>query len=657
MKWFAKLDRTTLAIGSLVMAAVILLSVNIIAANVFRTAKADLTEDNLFTIAEGTRQVLASIDEPIDVRVYYSRQLGEAAPSYARYFDRVKGLLEQYRDLAQGKLRVSFLNPEPFSDTEDRAVAAGLKGVRLNSEGDRGYFGLVATNSTDNQEVIEFFSPQRERFLEYDLTKLVHNLVNPKKPVIGLITGLEIDGGPPSPRGRQQQPWTIMEQIRETYEVYNLDQDVKEIPEQVDTLMIVHPDELSEQAAYAIDQFVLQGGRVLAFVDPYAETDQASRGMAGRMAGGGGSTSFDTLLNAWGVNFDRDRIAGDTTYARRVQFGTGARPGEQPVVTDYVAWLALDQSGVEQSDVLSGGIEQLNLASPGFLSKREGASTEMLPILRTSSKAMRIEAGKLRRAPDPAGLLRDYEPGGEPLTLAARINGDIETAFPDGPPKSGEDTDGESATPGGNDAQAAAAEAGGEEAAGPTEPQVKQGSIEAIVVADADMLHDRFWVDANNFFGSSVMVPKAHNGSFVLNALDNLAGSSALISLRGRGVDNRPFELVEELRKEAERRYREKEKALVSRLEEVKKKLASLENRGGAGEAILSDADRQSIESFRNDMVSIRRELREVKHALRKDIDRLDAALKFVNIAGVPFLIGVGGIAVAIARRRRSARR
>lgn len=630
MKWFAKLNRTTLAIGSLVMAGIILLSVNVISGSLLRHMKADLTEGGLFTISEGTREIITSLDEPLDLRLYFSKHLGELAPAYAKYFDRIHGLLEQYRDISGAKLRVKYLDPEPFSDAEDRAVAAGLKGIALNQEGDMGYFGLVGSNSTDNQATIAFFSPDRERFLEYDLTKLVYTLANPKKPRIGLISGLDLNGQL-TPQGQQQPPWLVMDQIREFFDVYPLDQNLKEIPDDVvDTLMVVSPDKLTRQAAYAIDQFALRGGRVLAFVDPLAET----AGRSSMMAGNNPSPEFGKLLKAWGVAFDRSKVAADITHARRVQFGRGARP----VITEHVAWLGLDRRNVDESDVLSAGIEKLNLASPGFLAKREGATTEILPILQTSDQSMAIDATRLTFAPDPVRLLREFKPRGEPLTLAARVTGAVSTAFPDGPPKQ-EPKEGD--------------EEKAKENAASRKPQVKEGTINAIVVADADMLHDQFWVEANNFLGQTIMVPLAHNATFVLNALDNLSGNSALLSLRGRGVDDRPFRMVEQIRRDAERRYREKEEALVARLQKVKGQLASVEKKGGGGGAILTEDDKAAIENFRRDIVTIRRELRDVKHALRKDIDRLDATLKFINIAGVPFLIGIGGLAVAFARRRR----
>jgi ABC-type uncharacterized transport system involved in gliding motility auxiliary subunit len=671
----ARLPRHTLAWSSIGLALVLLLSVNVIASNAMRNSRVDLTQQNLFTISPGTRTVLRTIDEPISVRLYYSRRLGEASSAYARYFERVRGLLEQYRDISGGKLELAIYDPEPFSDAEDRAVAAGLRGVRLNQEGEVGYFGLTGSNATDNDVTIPFFTTDREPFLEYDITKLIYGLANPKKRVVGLISGVPIDGGmnPMAMSGGPQQtpPQMIMEQIRDFFEVRTLTQDLKEIPADVGVLMIAQPDRVTADAAYAIDQFVLGGGKVLAFVDPVAEVG-ARRGPMG-LGGAAPSADFIKLLKAWGVDFDPKKAVGDIATARRVQFGGGARP----IVTEYVAWLGLDQSNIDSKDVLSGGIERLNLASAGFLTRAEGATTQVSPILLTSPQAMEIGADKLGPTPDPVALLRAYKPEGKPLMLAARISGDAKTAFPDGapkPPKKDDDKaesdkpkdaadqakDGKAKDAKSKDAKSdtkakAAEDKSKDEKAEPGKPQKTTGRINVIVVADTDMLADQFWVDTREFLGQQVAIPNASNSAFVVNALDNLSGSESLIALRARGTDERPFKLVAELRRDAERRYREKEQALTAKLKEVQDKLAKFESGAEGGAVILNEADRQSIDKFRADMLSTRRELREVKRALREDIDRLDGWIKFANIALVPLLIGAVGVGWAAVQRRRGA--
>lgn len=665
----ARLPRHTLAWSSIGLALILLLSVNLFAASSLRNAKADLTQQRLFTISSGTRSVVRAIDEPISVRLYFSKRLAEAAPVYGRYFERVRALLAQYSDISGGRLELTVFDPEPFSDAEDKAVAAGLRGVRLNSEGETGYFGLVATNSTDTDASIPFFATDREAFLEYDLTKLIYTLANPKKRVVGLITSLPLEGAM-NPMammggGPQQPPQVVMEQIRDFFDVRSLAQDVKEIPADVDVLMVAQPDRLTPEATYAIDQYVLGGGKILVFVDPVVETN--ARGPMGAGASPP-SPEFITLLKAWGLDFDAQKIAADITYARRVQFGGGARP----VVTEYVGWLALDRSSIDAKDVLSAGVERLNLASPGFLTKVDGATTQVTPILMTSPQAMQIAAEKFGAMPDPVGLLRAYKPEGKALMLAARIAGPANSAYPDGVPKPVKKEDDkakpdEAAKPDDKPKAEDTAKAEApkepskdqpkpaEAAAPPAKPHKASGRVNAIVIADADMLADQFWVEVREFLGQQVAIPNANNAAFVVNALDNLSGSESLIALRGRGAEDRPFKLVNELRRDAERRYREKEQGLTTKLKEVQDQLAKLEKTGGeGGSVILSETDRQEIEKFRADMLSIRRELREVKRALRQDIDRLDGWLKFANIALVPLLIGIGGVGWAAMRRRRA---
>jgi len=645
-EWASRLPRHTMAWTGLVLAGVVFLSINLISSTAFRSVKADFTKEGLYTISEGTRKALSSIDEPIDIRVYYSNKLGEAAPSFAKNFERVRTLLEQYRSISGGKLQVSYIDPEPFSDAEDRAVAAGLRGIRLNPEGDLGYFGMVGANSTDNEETIGFFAPERERFIEYDVTKLIYTLAHPKKPTIGLVSTLPLDGGLDpmmGMRGPVMQPQMVMQQIRDLFEVKTLGKDLKEVPADVDVLMVVQPDGLSPEAVYAIDQFALKGGRVLAFVDPVPETLRPATPMA--MSTSPNFDEFNKLLKAWGVEFDGKQVAGDIQHARRVQFGGGPNN----VVTEYVAWLGFDSSNLDKGDVLSAGIERLNLASSGYFTPVKGATSKLTPVLQTSAEAEIIPAEKISPMPDAVALLREYKPGGKPLVIAARISGEVKSAYPDGRPKAEKSEEKK------DEKNASAAPSNTEEAknADGKAAHRAEGKINVLVVADTDLLSDQFWVDVRDFLGQQIAMPHAHNSAFVIGALENLSGSDALLSLRGRGVVDRPFELVADIRREAERRYREKEQALTAKLKELQDQLAKLEKVGDGEAVILTDKDREAIERFRGEMLTVRRDLREVKRALREDIDRLDAWLKMANIGAVPLLLGAGAIGWAAWRRRR----
>jgi ABC-type uncharacterized transport system involved in gliding motility auxiliary subunit len=334
----SRFNRRTLALGGVVLAAVTLLSVNLIASNALRDARFDLTKERLFTISEGTRKALRAIDEPIDVRVYFSKKLGELAPNYGKSFERVRTMLDQYGEIARGKLRLTYLDPEPFSDAEERAVAAGLKGVRLNQEGEMGYFGIAGTNSTDTEANLPFLTIDRERFLEYDVTKLIVTLASQRKSAVGLISGIPVEGGPGNPMLGQppRQGLMMLDHIREFFEVKSIAKDAKEIPSDIGVLMVIQPEGLAPETAYAIDQFALSGGKVLAFVDPVAESSRQGNPMMMMMQGPPDLGEFNKLMKSWGVAFDAGKAVGDIDRARRVQFGNGANAR----VASYVLWLA-----------------------------------------------------------------------------------------------------------------------------------------------------------------------------------------------------------------------------------------------------------------------------------------------------------------------------
>lgn len=641
----ARLSPARLAWGGLALAAVTLLSINLIASETLGSWKADLTQDKLYSISPGSVTVLRAMDEPIKARLYFSNKLGEIAPTYARYFDRIRTLLEDFQRISGGKLELEILDPEPFSDAEDQAVAAGLNGQRITAEGEMAYFGLVARSSTDNQEVIGFFTPNRENFVEYDITKLIHTLSSPNKRIVGVMSSLPLDGGQNPMTQQPSQPWIIMGQIREFFDVETVEQNVKEIPARIDVLLVAQPTQLTPEAAYAIDQYTLKGGKLLIMIDPMAEAAQFEL----MQKQGEGRAELAKLLKTWGVDFDPKKTAADIRHARRVQFGRG----DDGMVTEYVAWLGLDKSNIDQRDVLSNGIENLNLASAGILTPEAGATTTVTPILVTSAEAMAVDTSKVGMGGDPVALLRSYVPGGKPLMLSARIAGEAKSAFPNGAPKAEAKPD------------AAAAEAAKPAGATPPAEQkpgpghIASGRVNAIVIADTDLMADRFWVESREMLGQQFVMPSASNGSFIVGALENLSGSDALIALRGRGIKDRTFTLVEDLRRDAERKFREKEEALTAKLKSVEQELEKLQTTSAAagGNVIVSDKEREAVEGFKNQMLETRRELRQVKLALSQSIDSLDGWLKFANIALVPLLIAIGGVAWTVWRSRRTAPR
>jgi ABC-type uncharacterized transport system involved in gliding motility auxiliary subunit len=633
-----RFDSPRFALLAIAVAAVLFLSVNVIANLWLGAWRLDATQGGAFTVSEQIKPVFAAIDEPITVRLYFSETLGEVSPRHAALYRRVRELLEQYAKLANGRLLIQYENPEPFSDTEDRAVGFGLQAVPLGRSGEVGYFGLAATNATDDQKVIPFFNLEREQFVEYDLTKLIYSLSKPNQAKIGLITSLPLEGsmggmamGMP---GQPTPPWAILQQIKDFFDVRQLDAEVAEIPADIGMLLLAQPENLSPAAQYAIDQFVLRGGKVLAFVDPNAESGGGPMG-----ATGGNLDGVKKLLAAWGVGIADGKIVGDLEHAVRVNTESNGRP----IVSDYVAWLQLGAGNLDPNDAITGDLKQINFGTPGAIERIEGATTTVTPLVTTGPKSMRIDADKVQGLPDVVALFRDFKPAEKREVLAARITGPAKTAFPDGPPKP--------------EAKADTKKNGAPEPASKSEPlKESKQSIQVVLVADSDVLADRFWLQDSQFFGQRVAVPTADNGGFVINALENLTGSPALSSLRGRGSQSRPFLLIEAIRRDAEREFRAKEQALQGRLDELQKKVSAIELRQGDNEQIqLSDADRISIENYRAEILSTRKELREVQRALRRDIDRIEGAVKFVNIALVPIVFGIIMVVAAALRRRRRA--
>lgn len=637
MSWIAKLRRSTLAWGSLLFAAVIVLDGNFLATELFTAARVDLTEDNRFTISEGTYETLRRIDEPMRVNVYFSSLLGQRVPLYAQHFDRVRTLLTQYEEIAGGGLIVEYFDPEPYSRAEDRAVAERVRGVPMNQQGELGYFGISMSNSIDDREAIAFLDLDREQFLEYDLTSRIHKLATHKKPVVGLITGLGIEGTV-DPAAGVTQPWRVVSEIGQFFDLRTLinineiPSQLAEIPDDVDVLLLVQPLGLSELTIYAIDQYALRGGKIVAFLDPSPLV----------AAGISYEEKLIPLLARWGIEIPRDLVVGDLKNARPSE--TGDR--NERVYSDFVASIAIGAGNIDQADVVAAGVEKLHLMTPGVIRRVPDATTQTTSLITSSDQSMLIDSKKVRSSPDPVTLLREFRPTGEVYTMASRISGPVATSFADGAPPP-------PPPPGGEEAAEATGESAGARPEPPklTHDHLASGSMNAIVIADVDMLNDRHWVQIREFFGEQIPLPFASNAALAVNAIENLSGDTALIALRARGIDDRPFSVVQELQVEAERRFRETERGLARELEQLEARIKEIEQAAG-GTVVLGGEERQMVENFRDRSAEVRAELREVKLALRRDIDRLDETLRVINIGGVPIVFAVMGLIVAAWRRR-----
>ena len=661
-------SRRAVAITALVMIALMLISANIVAAR-FLASRLDLTAEHLYTLSSGTRHTLARIDEPITLRFYYSTRLGDEVPSYGVYAQRVRELLDQYVAAAHGKIRLEVYNPQAFSDAEDRAVAFGLKGVPLDAQGEQVYFGLAATNSTDDQQVIAFFAPEREGFLEYDLTKLVHALAFPKKTVVGLMTPLPLEGDMMAMmRGRPSPPMTVIEQLQQLDQVKSLGSDIDAIPADIDVLMLVHPQKLPEKTMFAVDQFVLKGGKALVFVDPLSEL-QASRPSQRNPPGSTTSSDLERLFKSWGFEVPANTVVGDRRAAQRVGVPV---PGRTTRPLDYIAWLNLKAANLNRDDMITADLSHINMASSGIIEPIDGAKTVIEPLITTSPDSTKIPAEKLAGLPDVAGLLAQFKSDNKRYILAARVTGMVDTAFPDGPPNpepakpqtaekpdppDAPDSDSNETKPA---ETAAAPPSPAEASAAPAAGWVKTSvqPINIVVVADTDLLDDRFWVQSQDFFGQRVLIPTANNGDFVANAVEVLAGGNDLVGLRSRGTSARPFDVVSEIERDAQERYSAEERALQQKLKDTQAKLAELTGKDrGDAPATLSPDQTKAIDEFRTDMLQTRRQLREVQAALRSDIGRLKAGLEFLDIALIPIIVAIVAVILGMVRLRRRGRR
>ncbi len=613
----ASFDRKKLAIGGLVLAGLLFVSLNTFSAMSLRGRQLDLTANRQYTLSKGTTELLGQLPEPVTLRLYVSKAIRDTNPFLASYADRVRDLLQTYAQRSQGKLQVETIDPEPFSPAEDRAVGFGLQPVSLDNGGTTGYFGIAGTNTTDDVDTIPVLSPDREQFLEYDVTRLVYDLAHPEKPVAAMISALPLGGDP----ANQYQPWQIYKELGQFYDIRTMDGDITSFDPDIKLLLLIFPQKLSDKTLYAIDQFVLRGGKAMVFVDPQSEAAamrQQQQQMPGPMA-----SNLEPLFKAWGLQMVPDKVVGDPQFARQVQFPNGNR---QEIV-DYLPWLTLDQSAFADDPTVAQ-LNRINVESAGILEPLEGATTTFTPLVQSSKAAEEIPVDKVAIYPDPPALLRDYKSGGKPLVMAARITGPAKSAFAGDLPKGVE--------------------------AGKDRLIQSKGPIAVEVVADTDLLDDRSWLASQGGFGQNVQIPVADNASFVANSLDYLSGSEVLAGLRGRQVTVRPFTRILAIRREAQQTYQAKEQDLMQKLSDLQDKLSKLQVGGQAGEGAVVTADQQKeIDGFKSQLLDTRQQLRQVQLALRQDIEQLRSRIRFVDIAAVPILVAVFAIALALVRRFR----
>lgn len=612
-----RLHRRAVAGSNLLLLALGFVFLVVISGFVLRGFRIDLTENRLYTLTAGTQHILDKVEEPIHLYLYFSQGLSRNLPQLRTYAQRVRELLEEIVARSHGKITLDVIDPLPFSEAEDRAGAFGLQAVPVGDGGGNLFFGLVGTNATDGQTIIPFFHPDKEAFLEYDVAKLISTLSTDQRSVVALYSSLPMEPGFDPGQGRPSDGWVIDSELSQLFELRRLQAPFSAIADDVDTLVLVHPKDLDDDSLYAIDQFVLRGGRLLLFVDPYSEADVgASSGDPTKMFASHAS-DLERLFKAWGVQFDKDSVVLDARYALQVQSATATQP------VRHLGILGLDAKAMNQKDVVSAQIDSINLSTAGAIGLAKDSALSMEPLLQSSAMAGLVKSDEVKFLPDPESLFDKFKPTGERYALAARLSGPLHSAFPER--KSDQHLDEGKA----------------------------EGSI--IVVADTDLLADRMWVRIQNFFGQRSVMPFAGNGDFVVNAVDNLVGSSDLIAVRTRAASSRPFERVEALKRRAEARFRDKERELQAELAETERRLQELhERKGESGVALLSPEQKAELERFQNQKLRIRKDLRAVQLGLNQDIERLGTRLKLLNVLAMPLLLSLLALGFMGLRARRA---
>jgi len=585
--------------------------------------RADLTAGKLYTLSDGTRKILRGIKSPVTLKLYISH--GSAVPVPLRSFaQRVQDMVERFKAVAGPKLEVQVFHPTPDSEQEDAAQLDGIEAQQLAS-GDNFYLG-VSVSRLDRKEVIPAITPQREQLLEYDLARAIAGVATSTRVKIGLMSALPVLGEQFNPMTRSSSdPWVLASELKREFDVERVDMAAPEIPKDIGVLLLIHPRDITPQEEYALDQFVLRGGKLIAFVDPYAYFDQLPS-MPGMPAQGGTSSTLPTLFKAWGVEMDPGKVIADTVYA------SGRGPRYTPTV------LSLNRTAFNRSDVVTSQLETLLYAFGGAFKVKPADGLKATDLVTSSTDSMLIDDARATLAGDAA--TKDFVPSGVALPLALRLTGKFKTAFPAGRP----------AAPGAKpDAAKSAAEAQLRESA-------KDNSV--ILVADTDMLQDPAVVDVQDVLGHKVVVPSNGNLAFAMDMVEQFAGGDDLISLRSRASSFRPLTVVRELEANAQKQYFGKIRALEDELQKTTDKLQELQKSQGPSAKsaqILSAEQQAELEKFRRAVVETKLQLKEVRKNLRRDSEALVFWTKIANIALMPLLVALFGLGVALVRRRRSA--
>ena len=636
------LENLLLSTGGVLLVFVILVAGNFLLSAV--PARIDLTQGNVYTLSEGTRQVLGKLDSPVKIRFYYSQGSSAVPVALKTFAKRVEDLLSEYKSASRGKLIIEKMNPEPDSDAEDSATLDGVDGQLTNAQ-EKFYLGL-SVSFLDQKVSIPILAPERERLLEYDITRAISQVTQSKKAVVGVMSALPVFGRSLDPTGGKQpaEPWVVLSELKRNFDVREVTQNVARIPNDIKVLLVIHPRDLTEEGEYAIDQFVLRGGKLIAFLDPYCYFDQ-QRDVQNPFGGTAAtSSSFPRLLKAWGLDMPLGKVAADLTFAS----GQGARL--------LPTLLNLQGDALNPDDVVTSQVGTMLIPFGSWFdfSTKDGkpaAGLTATVLAKTSPNSMLVDLIIATLTGEPS--TRGFEPSGKENPLALRLSGKFKTAFPEGkpqpyapppaPPKKGE--------------KAAPALAAKPAADVPHLTEAKEDT-QVVIVSDADMLADGAAVEVQEVFGQKLVVPRNGNLNFLQSLVELFSGDSALGSLRSRAAFSKPLTVTQNLAQRAQEQYLGKIKELEDNLQQTQDKLQALQKARGAGAGtVLTPEQQTEVEAFRKKSLETKGELKELRKTLRIETDRLEYLTKIVNIGLMPLLVALAGLLLFLARRRRAAAR
>jgi len=622
------LKKTFVSTTGLLVLLVVLILLNVILS--YANVRWDTTEEKIYSLSHGTRNILSNLAVPVNIQFFYSRSNRNLPTGIKVYARRVREFLSEYQEASRGQVKVGVHDPKADSDEEEWAQKYGMRPMQISS-GDKIYCGLVFL-AEDKEEKIEFLDPSREELLEYDLTRIIHRLQTHKKKVVGIISTLPVFGpsknraAPGRPSGGR--PWFFITEMKKSYEVRQIDLSSDGIDPALDLLLIIHPRDLNLNLQYAIDQYVLNGGNALVFVDPFCVSDP-SFGQQQFMPPP--NSSLEKLFSAWGIAMDPKKALADLDQPTRIR--TRNNMAENSPV-----WISARESAFSQSDVTISRLENMLFPVAGAITKSEDSLYELEPMVQSSRNAALIDAFKVSFG--SAAIRRDFVPAGERFNIVARVSGKFNTAFPAGPPDKKEK------------------DSTSQEKKEQDHLSIAKEKTNIIIVADADMLADRFYVQRSRVLGFAISKVFNDNLNFLSNVIEILTGSDDLIGLRSRGKFERPFTAVMELEQRAQERWLVKEKELVRRVESTNRKLRELQQQKDASQKLIISPEQEAeIAKFKEEKRRISRELKQVRKNLRADIESLGHTLKAINIFLMPICVSIAGIGFAIYRQRRVRKR